>query len=206
MDKRKLGTTELEIAPLIFGGNVFGWTVDENTSFRLLDEFLDNGFNTIDTANSYSSWVQGNHGGESETIIGKWLKQSGKRNQALIITKVGWDITPQRKGLDKKSIIEEVEGSLKRLQTDYIDLYFSHKDDPDTSVEETLETFDTLIKQGKVRHIGASNFIRIDFGNLWKLREIKNYMNIRSFSPNIICMTGNLKWEMLLLLKNTNWA
>lgn len=158
MKKRKIGNTNIEIAPLIFGGNVFGWTADEATSFRLLDEFFENGFDTIDTANSYSSWVPGNKGGESETIIGKWLKKSGKRDQAIIITKVGWDITPQRKGLDRKSIMEEVEGSLKKLQTDYIDIYLSHKDDPNTPVEETLEAFDKLIKQGKVRQIGASNF------------------------------------------------
>ncbi len=160
MKKRKIGNTDIEIAPLIFGGNVFGWTANEETSFRLLDDFFDKGFNTIDTANSYSSWVPGNKGGESETIIGKWLKQTGKRDQAVIITKVGWDITPERKGLDKKSIIEEVEGSLKRLQTDYIDIYLAHKDDPKMPVEETLEAFDKLIKQGKVRQIGASNFYK----------------------------------------------
>ncbi len=160
MKKRKIGTTDIEIAPLIFGGNVFGWTADEATSFRLLDEFLDNGFETIDTANSYSSWVPGNVGGESETIIGKWLKKSGKREQSIIITKVGWDITSERKGLDMKSIMEEVEGSLKKLQTDYIDIYLSHKDDPATPVEETLEAYDKLIKQGKVRKIGASNFFK----------------------------------------------
>ena len=160
MNKRKIGTTAIEIAPLIFGGNVFGWTADEATSFRLLDEFLDNGFETIDTANSYSSWIPGNVGGESEKIIGKWLKQSGKRQETIIITKVGWDITPERKGLDTKSIMEEVEKSLKNLQTDYIDIYLSHKDDPNTPVEETLEAFDKLIKQGKVRQIGASNFYK----------------------------------------------
>lgn len=160
MKKRKIGSMDLEIAPVIFGGNVFGWTADEATSFRLLDEFLDNGFETIDTANSYSSWIPGNVGGESETIIGKWLKQTGKRQETIIITKVGWDITPERKGLDTKSIMEEVEASLKKLQTDYIDIYFSHKDDPNTPVEETLEAYDKLIKQGKVRQIGASNFYK----------------------------------------------
>lgn len=160
MNKRKIGNTDIEIAPFIFGGNVFGWTADEATSFQLLDEFSDHGFDTIDTANSYSSWVPGNEGGESETILGKWLKKSGKRDQMVLITKVGWDITPERKGLDKKSIMEEVEGSLKRLQTDYIDIYLAHKDDPNTPVEETLEAFDKLIKQGKVRQIGASNFYK----------------------------------------------
>ena len=160
MKKRKIGSTDLEISPLIFGGNVFGWTADEATSFRLLDEFTDNGFETIDTANSYSSWVPGNVGGESETIIGKWLKNTGKRDRTVIITKVGWEITSERKGLDATSIMEEVEGSLKKLQTDYIDIYLSHKDDPATPVEETLKAYDKLIKQGKVRHIGASNFYK----------------------------------------------
>ncbi|MEO6683304.1 MAG: aldo/keto reductase [Ginsengibacter sp.] len=157
MTKRKISNTDIEISPFIFGGNVFGWTADEATSFRLLDEFVANGFETIDTANSYSSWVPGNEGGESETIIGKWMKNTGKRNELILITKVGWDITPERKGLDKKSIMEEVEGSLKRLQTDHIDIYLSHKDDPATPVEETLEAYDQLIKQGKVRQIGSSN-------------------------------------------------
>lgn len=160
MKKRQIGTMPIKITPLIFGGNVFGWTADETTSFRLMDEFLDNGFETIDTANSYSSWVPGNKGGESEKIIGKWLKKSGKRDETILITKVGWDITPERKGLDQKSIMEEVEKSLKNLQTDYIDIYLSHKDDPNTPVEETLEAYDKLIKQGKVRQIGASNFYK----------------------------------------------
>ena len=179
MKKKQIGTMPIEITPLIFGGNVFGWTADEATSFRLLDEFLDNGFETIDTANSYSSWVPGNEGGESEKIIGKWLKKSGKREEIILITKVGWDISPERKGLDRKSILEEVEKSLKNLQTDYIDIYLSHKDDPNTPVEETLEAFDKLIKQGKVRQIGASNFYKdrlvesIKTSRLNKLYEYK---------------------------------
>lgn len=160
MTKKKAGNTELEIAPLIFGGNVFGWTVDEKTSFDLLDQFVNNGYNCIDTADSYSHWAPGNKGGESETIIGNWLKKSGKRNDIIIITKVGWEITTAKKGLSKEYILEEVETSLKRLQTDYIDLYFSHKDDPQTPVHETLEAYNQLIKQGKVRYIGASNFFK----------------------------------------------
>lgn len=160
MEKRKLGNTDLEIAPLILGGNVFGWTVNKTESYRLLDQFFDNGFNCVDTANSYSNWVPGNKGGESETIIGNWIKKSQKRHELVLITKVGWEINESEKGLGKRYIIKAVEDSLKRLQTDYIDLYFSHKDDPNTPVQETLEAYDLLIKQGKVRHIGASNFYK----------------------------------------------
>lgn len=158
MKKRKLGNTDMEIAPLIFGGNVFGWTVDENRSFRLLDIFFEKGFNCIDTADGYSVWASGNKGGESETIIGNWLRKTGKRKDMIIATKVGSEITPERKGLSKKYILSEVETSLKRLQTDYIDLYQSHKDDLHTPIEETLEAYSQLIKDGKVRYIGASNF------------------------------------------------
>jgi len=156
MEKRKLGSTGLEIAPLAFGGNVFGWTADEATSFKLLDAFVDAGFNFIDTANTYSSWVAGNVGGESETKIGKWLKQKGNREKVVIATKVGSEMGG-KKGLSKKYILEAVEGSLDRLQTDYIDLYQSHYPDPSTPIAETLEAYAQLIKQGKVRAIGGSN-------------------------------------------------
>jgi aryl-alcohol dehydrogenase-like predicted oxidoreductase len=148
---------DLEIVPLIFGGNVFGWTIDEPTSFRILDAFVDLGFNCIDTADVYSSWVPGNQGGESETIIGKWFKQSGKRDKIVLLTKVGMKM-PAGEGLSKKYILEEVENSLKRLQTDSIDLYQSHKDDPNVPFEETLSAYAQLIEQGKVRYIGASNY------------------------------------------------
>lgn len=158
MEKRILGRTGLSIAPLVFGGNVFGWTADEKTSFELLDAFFDAGFNAIDTADAYSNWVPGNSGGESETIIGKWLKQSGRRrDEAVIITKVGWDMGPGRNGLSEKWILQAVEDSLRRLQTDHIDLYLSHRPDPETPYEETLRAHDRLIRDGKVRHIGASN-------------------------------------------------
>lgn len=160
MEKRLFGTTGLSIAPLIFGGNVFGWTADEKRSLQLLDLFFDNGFNCIDTADSYSVWVAGHAGGESETIIGKWLKQRGRRAEVVLATKVGWEIPPDKKGLSKNYIMAEVETSLKRLQTDYIDLYQSHKDDMNTPPEETLEAYEMLIRQGKVRYIGASNFSR----------------------------------------------
>jgi aryl-alcohol dehydrogenase-like predicted oxidoreductase len=158
MEMRRLGRTGLSIAPLVFGGNVFGWTTDEKTSFTLLDAFFDAGFNAIDTADVYSSWVPGNNGGESETIIGKWLKQSGlARDKAIIITKVGSELGPDRKGLSPRWILQAVEDSLKRLDTDYIDVYLSHRPDPDTPYEETLSAYDTLLAEGKVRAIGASN-------------------------------------------------
>ena len=135
MERRKLGTSGLEVSPLVFGGNVFGWTVDEPTSFKLLDAFVSAGFNFIDTADSYSKWVPGNKGGESEAIIGKWLKQTGNRDQVLIATKVGSEMAPGKKGLSKSYILSAVEASLSRLQTNYIDLYQSHIDDLQTPLE-----------------------------------------------------------------------
>lgn len=158
MNKRALGNSGLHIAPLVFGGNVFGWTVNEGNSFALLDAFVDAGFNCIDTADTYSRWIPGNSGGESETIIGNWMKTRGTREQVIIATKLGGEMGPNKQGLSKKYIIEAVEASLQRLQTDYIDLYQSHFDDLETPVEETLEAYAELIKQGKVRAIGASNF------------------------------------------------
>jgi aryl-alcohol dehydrogenase-like predicted oxidoreductase len=156
--KRSLGNSGLEIAPLAFGGNVFGWTVDERTSFRLLDAFVAAGFNLIDTADVYSRFAPRNRGGESETIIGQWLKQGGKRDKVLIATKVGLEMGPHGKGLSKSYILRAAEASLKRLQTDYIDLYQSHRDDPDTPLDETLQAYTELMEQGKVRAIGASNY------------------------------------------------
>jgi aryl-alcohol dehydrogenase-like predicted oxidoreductase len=155
--KRKLGNSELETAPLVLGGNVFGWTADEATSFKLLDAFVASGLNLIDTADVYSKWVPGNKGGESETIIGNWLAQGGRRDKVLIATKVGVEMAPGETGLSKAYILRAVERSLSRLKTDYIDLYQSHRDDAETPFEETLETYAGLIKAGKVRAIGASN-------------------------------------------------
>ncbi len=157
MEKRKLGTTGLEIAPLAFGGNVFGWTVDEARSFELLDAFVVAGFNFIDTANSYSRWAPGHKGGESETIIGHWLKKRGNRDKVIIATKVGSDMGEGNKGLSKKYILQAVEESLYRLQTDYIDLYQSHFPDESTPIAETLEAYVVLLKQGKIRAMGGSN-------------------------------------------------
>lgn len=158
MKKRRLGNSQLEVAPLAFGGNVFGWTVDEATAFALLDRFVDAGCNLIDTADVYSRWVPGHAGGESETIVGKWLKRSGKRAQVVLATKVGMDMGPGKKGLSKAYIVQAVEDSLRRLQTDYLDLYQSHTDDAGTPLDETLEAYARLIKLGKVRVIGASNY------------------------------------------------
>ncbi|GAB4023716.1 aldo/keto reductase [Spirosoma koreense] len=158
MEKRTIGHSDLSVAPLSFGGNVFGWTADESTSFQLLDAFVDAGFNLIDTADSYSRWAPGNKGGESETIIGNWLQKSGKRDQVIIATKVGSRFDSDKKDLSRAYILKSVEDSLKRLKIDYIDLYQAHYDDLTTPIEETLNTFDQLIKAGKVRYIGASNF------------------------------------------------
>jgi aryl-alcohol dehydrogenase-like predicted oxidoreductase len=158
MQTRRLGQSSLQFAPLAFGGNVFGWTADEKTAFSLLDGFLAAGFNFIDTADVYSRWHPGNRGGESETIIGNWLKARGNRNKVIIATKLGSDMGDGKKGLSRRYMMQAVEDSLRRLQTDYIDLYQSHRDDPDTPIEETLSAYADLIRQGKVREIGASNF------------------------------------------------
>jgi len=157
MDKRPLGNSGLSTAPLALGCNVFGWTADEATSHAILDRFVDAGFNLVDTANTYSTWVKGHEGGESETIIGSWLKKGGKRDAVLIATKVGMEIEGE-KGLKRAQVEKHVEASLRRLRTDRIDLYQTHKDDPDTPVEETLEALDRLVKAGKVRAIGASQY------------------------------------------------
>jgi aryl-alcohol dehydrogenase-like predicted oxidoreductase len=157
-DRRKLGSTDLLVSQITFGGNVFGWTIDEARSFEILDGFAAAGFNFVDTADVYSTWVPGNKGGESEKIIGNWMKSRNNRNQIVLATKVGSDMGNGKKGLAKKYILEAVDASLSRLQTDYIDLYQSHYDDPATPIEETLEAYDQLIKAGKIRWIGASNF------------------------------------------------
>jgi aryl-alcohol dehydrogenase-like predicted oxidoreductase len=157
MEKRNLGNTDLEIYPIVFGGNVFGWTIDEKKSFELLDEFSRAGFNCIDTADVYSRWAPGNSGGESESIIGKWMKQKKNRSEIIVATKVGSDMGNGKKGLKKEYIIKAAEDSLKRLQTDYIDLYQTHFDDESTPVQETLEAYEILKKDGKIRWIGTSN-------------------------------------------------
>jgi aryl-alcohol dehydrogenase-like predicted oxidoreductase len=183
MKKRKLGDSGLEVSPLAFGGNVFGWTADETMSFRLLDAFVAEGFNLIDTADVYARWVQGLEGGESEAIIGKWLKRSGKRQSVIIATKVGKEMGPDKKGLSRSYIFQAVEESLRRLQTDYIDLYQSHEDDTQTPLEETLDAFDRLIQDGKVRAIGASNFSAKRLAEALQVSEQYGYPRYQSLQP-----------------------
>ncbi len=158
MEYQKLGASCLNVSPICFGGNVFGWTVSEKDSFRILDAFLDAGFNFIDTADVYSRWADGNEGGESEIILGKWLKSRGRRGEIVLATKFGMDMGSDKVGLSPEYMATAVEASLRRLQTDYIDLYQSHKDDDGTPVAATLEAYAKLIEQGKIREIGASNF------------------------------------------------
>jgi aryl-alcohol dehydrogenase-like predicted oxidoreductase len=184
MTKRKLGNSPIEIAPLALGGNVFGWTIDQPTSFKILDAFVDAGFTFIDTADIYSTWVPGNKGGESETIIGNWLKQTGKRSKVIIATKVGLDMSPTDKGLSKAYILRAVEASLKRLQTDHIDLYQSHKDDPETPLDETLQAYSELVKQGKVRVIGASNYDKNRLAEALRLSEENAWPRYESLQPH----------------------
>ena len=158
VETRQLGDSGIQVPPLAFGGNVFGWTLDEAGSFSLLDALVEQGLWFIDTADVYSRWAPGNKGGESETIIGNWLKKSGKRDRIVLATKVGMALSPEKTGLKPQYIRQAVEASLRRLQTDYIDLYQAHRDDEETPLAESLAAFDSLIKEGKVRAIGASNY------------------------------------------------
>ncbi len=183
MKKRKLGKSNIEVAPLALGGNVFGWTADEPTSFRLLDAFVDAGLNLIDTADVYSVWVPGHQGGESETVIGNWLKHSGRRKDVIIATKVGNVMSPEKKGLSKVYILRAVEDSLRRLQTDSIDLYQSHVDDPATPIEDTLEAYAELVKAGKVREIGASNFTAERLTASLQISKQRGYPSYISLQP-----------------------
>lgn len=184
MEKRKLGRSGLEIAPLMFGGNVFGWTVDETMSFKLLDGFVGAGLNAIDTADVYSKWVAGHRGGESETIIGKWLKSRGGRDKVVVATKVGMEMPGVGQGLRKDYILQRVEDSLRRLQTDYIDLYQSHTDDKDAPLEETLAAYDQLVRQGKVRAIGASNYDAPRLAEALRVSEMKNLPRYETLQPH----------------------
>jgi len=190
MIKRRLGRSVLEAAPIALGGNVFGWTADEETSFALLDAFVDAGFNLVDTADGYSAWVPGNQGGESETIIGKWFKRSGKRDKVLIATKVAK--LARRPGLSAANIALAVEDSLRRLQVDTIDLYQSHQDDPATPIEETLGAYAKLIEQGKVRAIGASNFSAARLAESLAIAKKYNLPRYESLQPeyNLVSRAG----------------
>ena len=158
MNLVNLGKTQLEIPPIAFGGNVLGWTADKEESFKLLDALLEKGFNYIDTANVYSRWADGHEGGESETVLGEWMKARGNRDKIIIATKVGMDMGQGHIDLSPNHIQKQIDDSLKRLQTDYVDVYFSHKDDEETPVEKTIDTYKKLIDAGKIKYIGASNF------------------------------------------------
>jgi aryl-alcohol dehydrogenase-like predicted oxidoreductase len=184
MEKKRIGNSELETSPIVFGGNVFGWTADEATSFALLDAFVDAGYNCVDTADVYSAWVPGHKGGESEEVIGRWLKRRGRRDDVVIATKVGSEMGPDRKGLSKSYILRAAEDSLRRLETDYIDLYQSHRDDVSTPVEETLEAYTRLIEQGKVRAVGASNFDVARLKESLDASEAGGFASYVSLQPN----------------------
>jgi len=183
MERRKLGESGLEIAPLVFGGNVFGWTADEATSFALLDAFVEAGFNCIDTADCYSHWVPGNKGGESEIIIGKWLRARGARSRVVIATKVGTEMGPGMKGLSKGYVARAVEASLRRLQTDYIDLYQSHTDDETVPLDETLGAYARLVEQGKIRAIGASNYRGARLAEAIRISARQGWPRYQSLQP-----------------------
>lgn len=184
MKNVQLGNTDLEIKPIFFGGNVFGWTLNEEESFRILDGFLDRGFNAIDTANNYSYWVKGNVGTESERIIGNWLKSRGVRDKIVLATKVGGrNMIQDKPNTTKAHILKEVEESLIRLQTDYIDLYQTHYDDVNTPVEETLSAYNQLIKEGKVRFIGASNFSSERLTESLDKSELYNLPQYKTLQP-----------------------
>lgn len=180
---RPLGHSGIEVPALTFGGNVFGWTVDQDTSFSLLDALVEKGLWFIDTADVYSRWAPGNQGGESETIIGNWLKKTGKRDKIVLATKVGIEMGPEKTGLSAKYIRQAVEDSLRRLQTDYIDLYQAHRDDDQTPLEETLKAFDDLIKEGKVRAIGASNYSADRLRQALKISEENHLARYETLQP-----------------------
>jgi len=184
MEKRQLGQSSLHVYPITFGGNVFGWTADEAMSFKLLDAFVAAGFNFIDSADVYSRWHPGNKGGESETIIGNWLKARGGRDKVIIATKLGNPMGPDKQGLSRKYMVQAVEDSLRRMQTDYCDLYQSHRDDQSTPIEETLAAYGDLIKQGKVREIGASNFTAPRLAEALKVSAEKGLPRYQSLQPH----------------------
>jgi aryl-alcohol dehydrogenase-like predicted oxidoreductase len=180
---RPLGNSGLAVSTIALGGNVFGWTVDEASAFVLLDACIAAGINLIDTADVYSRWLPGHQGGESETIIGKWLKLRGQRERVLIATKVGVDMGAGRQGLSRSNILQAVDQSLRRLQTHYIDLYQSHRDDTDTPLEETLGTYADLIKAGKVRAIGASNYSAPRLAEALRVSATAGYPRYESLQP-----------------------
>jgi aryl-alcohol dehydrogenase-like predicted oxidoreductase len=185
MNTRLLGNTGIEVAPIVFGGNVFGWTIDAKTSFAVLDAFVDHGFNAIDTADVYSAWVQGNKGGESETILGQWLHaRPGMRDKVRLFTKVGSDLgQPGQKGLSETWMLQAVEASLSRLRTDCIDLYFAHWPDPETPYAETLGAFEKLLRAGKIRSVGASNLNAAQLGEALQVARANNLPAYQVLEP-----------------------
>ena len=181
--KRELGHSGIQFAPFALGGNVFGWTADERASFEVLDAFLAAGFNFIDTADAYSAWVPGHKGGESEEVIGKWVKARGNRDKVIIATKLGVEVVKGESGLSRTYMRKALERSLQRLQTDYVDVYQSHRDDPDTPIEETLSAYQDLIKAGKVRAIGASNFTPARLRESLQVSKAKGLPRYESLQP-----------------------
>lgn len=184
MEKRQLGNTDLHIYPIAFGGNVFGWTLDQKKSFEILNGFTEAGFNFIDTADVYSRWASGNSGGESEKIIGNWLKEKKNRHDIILTTKVGSDMGDGKKGLKKQYIVKAIEDSLKRLKTDYLDLYQTHFDDVETPVQETLEAYDQLVKDGKIRWIGTSNMSPERIKESFETSAEKGLPNYETLQPH----------------------
>jgi aryl-alcohol dehydrogenase-like predicted oxidoreductase len=183
MQRVKLGKSDLEVPVLCLGGNVYGWTLPEADSLRQLDAALEAGLNFIDTADVYSRWIPGHTGGESETILGKWLATGNKRSNVILATKLGLEMGEGKKGLSAAYIEQAVEASLRRLQTDYIDLYQAHRDDPETPLEETLAAFDKLVRQGKVRHIGASNYSGARLAEALKVSKANGLVSYVSLQP-----------------------
>ncbi len=182
---RTLGRTDMQVAALCLGGNVFGWTTDEQTSFAVLDAYVEGGGNFIDTADTYSTWGPGHEGGESETVLGRWMSTRKNRDRIIIATKLGSRMNndPHRQGLSRQYMLKAVEDSLRRLQTDYIDLYQAHRDDLDTPLEETLATFNELVQQGKVRSIGASNYSAARLAEALKVSDQHGYARYQSLQP-----------------------
>ncbi len=206
MQTRPLGTTGFDIAPLVLGTNVFGWTIDEKASHEILDGFVDAGLNAIDTADAYSTWVPGNKGGESEAIIGNWLaKNPAKRDKVVVITKVGSDVGQGKRDLSERWILEEVEASLRRLQVEAIDVYLSHWPDPATPYEETLGAYDKLIKDGKVRSVGASNLDALQLTAALDIAEEKDLPRYAVLQPgyNLYERSG-LEGDLLELCRQEN--
>jgi aryl-alcohol dehydrogenase-like predicted oxidoreductase len=192
MEKRQLGKSDLWVAPLTLGGNVFGWTIDEKQSFKILDGFAEAGFNLIDTADVYSRWASGNKGGESETIIGNWMKARGNRSKVIVATKVGADMGQGRTDLSARHILQSVDDSLRRLQTDYIDLYQTHWDDAGTPQEETLQAYARLVDQGKIRWIGASNLTAERLKTSLEISKQNGYPQYQTFQPHYNLYTREL--------------